>query len=542
MTKNFYNLPPPWNPGYAIPDSVLDEGLLRRAFVTAETPRGTYDDPSIGNAGYAVPRYIDDEGYGQGAFVTKWLPRGYYGPQIPHYLDQTFEKIVGESPASGRGVVLKFETMGDSAPPYRSSPKARGADRFQQFGRRAAAAVITEVRKLPTAKRPAAMRQIMNAMDPRLYDRTIRYTNRFAKVGMRPQQALAHGLAAGITEGMLSELKKSGQSRRAPQIQTLPGLGCYGCAAALGAVTAGTSHVQAVLSSPPAEGSCSADGLYKWTNGAWVRRKAGETCTGPVVAGGPSQSTGAGTTVTATSVLRVGPGLEFPINAQRGSSLVFKSPSTLASSPELAAWIRTAWTTGSDKMITWDPTNLPVLAPWVQAVGIAAGQKINFQRVVGFVPTAAYKITNPTNGEEWGLWISLSNLTGTGQPKGGSVDLVITTRKPADRSLLSKALSAVATVAAPVAIYGGGIVAGALDIVSDLACGLVTSPGAPAAAAAASGGAAAVGVSIAAGVCAGPTPQAPPPEASSSDYTVPLLIGAGVIGTALVLSKRKKKP
>ena len=37
-----FNLPPSWDPGYALPDNVKDEGLERRAFVTKQMPRGTY--------------------------------------------------------------------------------------------------------------------------------------------------------------------------------------------------------------------------------------------------------------------------------------------------------------------------------------------------------------------------------------------------------------------------------------------------------------------------------------------------------------------
>jgi hypothetical protein len=88
MTK-FYNLPPPWDPGLAIPSNVLSEGLERHAYVTRMLPRGTYDNTPGGNpAGYAIPQYVLNEGTGRGTFTTKWLPRGYYGPRLPHYLNR----------------------------------------------------------------------------------------------------------------------------------------------------------------------------------------------------------------------------------------------------------------------------------------------------------------------------------------------------------------------------------------------------------------------------------------------------------------------
>jgi len=86
MSKsNPYDLPPPWNPGYAMPDNVVDEGLERRAYTTAWAPRGSFDNPKVGTAGYAVPQYVKDEGYGVGAMVTRWAQRGTYaGPAVPH--------------------------------------------------------------------------------------------------------------------------------------------------------------------------------------------------------------------------------------------------------------------------------------------------------------------------------------------------------------------------------------------------------------------------------------------------------------------------
>ena len=43
--RNPYRIPPPWNPGYANPQNVDDEGLERRAFTTSWAPRGSFDNP-----------------------------------------------------------------------------------------------------------------------------------------------------------------------------------------------------------------------------------------------------------------------------------------------------------------------------------------------------------------------------------------------------------------------------------------------------------------------------------------------------------------
>jgi hypothetical protein len=88
MAKNFFNLPPPWNPGYALPSNVKEEGLERHAYVTKMLARGTYDNSTDGSAGYAIPSYVRAEGTGRGTFTTMWTPRGYYGPRIPNYLNR----------------------------------------------------------------------------------------------------------------------------------------------------------------------------------------------------------------------------------------------------------------------------------------------------------------------------------------------------------------------------------------------------------------------------------------------------------------------
>lgn len=104
-----YNLPPPWDPGFALPQNAKDEGDQRQAFVTKQMPRGTYDQPSVGYGGYAVPQYVKDEGYGQGTFTSKWLPNGTYTvPKIPHWQNNR-PTVVSEQklPGGGRKITIK---------------------------------------------------------------------------------------------------------------------------------------------------------------------------------------------------------------------------------------------------------------------------------------------------------------------------------------------------------------------------------------------------------------------------------------------------
>lgn len=103
-----FNMPPPWDPGFALPQNVRDEGLQRQAFVTKQMPRGTYDMPNVGTGGYAVPDYIMKEGYGQGTYTSKWLPPGTYTtPKIPHWLNNR-PVVASETklPGGGRKITI----------------------------------------------------------------------------------------------------------------------------------------------------------------------------------------------------------------------------------------------------------------------------------------------------------------------------------------------------------------------------------------------------------------------------------------------------
>lgn len=142
-----YNLPPPWDPGFALPKNVTDEGDQRQAFVTKEMPRGTYDQPTVGYGGYAVPQYVKDEGYGQGTFTSKWLPPGTTTmPPIPHWQNNR-PKVLSETrlPGGGRRIVIQHRAatpVGSPATNALSDAGGVGAGTLEQLLPLAAAAGI----------------------------------------------------------------------------------------------------------------------------------------------------------------------------------------------------------------------------------------------------------------------------------------------------------------------------------------------------------------------------------------------------------------
>ncbi len=270
-----YNLPPAWDAGFALPKNVRDEGLERRAFVTKWMPRGTYDDSTDGTAGYNVPQYIKDEGTGQGAFTTFWQPRGTYnGGRVPHWLNQrpTVTGVV-QLPGGGKQVTVQTGTaqagMGDDAPiggPY------------DAYGQRAAQALISKVRnEVPPAQQSKVMKAVLDEIDPSLWARTTDIFNRYVREQkMPPANAFPLALARALSTGIVAEVIMTGARRVAPQVNSLLGLGCYGCAAFLGAM--GDDAVPAGCQAAPAGYTWiyGATVNGQWIPGHWARTTAGQ--------------------------------------------------------------------------------------------------------------------------------------------------------------------------------------------------------------------------------------------------------------------------
>lgn len=256
MPTSFYNLPPPWHPGYADPGNVEAEGLVRGTFTTRQLPRGTYDEPAVGTGGYAVPEYVMDEGYGQGAFVTKWMPRGETVIPDPRYLETPTTIVGPASPVRG-GVsypMAVLNGLGSDLPPVSALPEPGGAaDPIRQYGVKAARAITSRLRKLPINERPIAMRAVLDTIDRGLWNRVQTRAQPLVKRGQSAPAALEQALASSFSDGMLQEIIKTGKKKTAPGTTSLMGLGCYGCGMALGAVAESVASSTSVASGTPAQ-------------------------------------------------------------------------------------------------------------------------------------------------------------------------------------------------------------------------------------------------------------------------------------------------
>lgn len=549
----FYNLPPAWDPGFALPKNVQDEGLERRAFTTKWLPRGTYDNPSVGTGGYAVPQYIQDEGYGQGTFTTKWQPEGTYdGPTIPNWLNQR-PKLVKATPLPGGGHQFTVQALGDAPLP---AP-------FEDYGQKAAQALISRVATLPSGQRQAAMKKLLDTVDGSLWSRTQGFFDRYVREQkMRPQDAFPLALARALSTGIAAEIILTGQRGTAPQANSLLGLGCYGCGPLLGAIGLGDD---ATASAPLPAGCQAAPAGYTWVYtamvngqsvpGSWAKLNAGETpqpfCTTPP-AGAITWATrlAPGTSLVVTDIAKapppdfwVGPfgfntatladrvwaiGGPSPTIANRAAApdLMYMSPDVNAPpvpasatqhrvmTPDILQWLKTRLTEATDSS---GNTDTPVhytdssaiygfpeaqAKPWFDAIGISPSTPVRMHRLAQLRTTESpFARTNHIKtGANMVLNLSIApQIYGQGVSSTNPMVLKVWLSRVPDPSVFGKLwdpmtylnpLQALQATADVVSGTGQAVQAGLNDL-GTLACQVFTTP---AGQIAAGGAAAAVGV------------------------------------------------
>jgi hypothetical protein len=229
---SFFNLPPPWNPGYTDPGNVDAEGLERGTFVTKQLPRGTYDQPAVGTGGYQVPGYIRDEGYGQGAMVTKQMDRGQAVILPPNWLDIPTSRVKSITPVRG-GTRYGLQVL-SGMPSVEQLPEPGGPnDPISNYGKQAARMIVTRMRAVPATDRKTAMKALLDAVDPQLWTKVAEKSSKYLAAGRSDLSALEESLASCISEGMLRELIATGKTGKAPPAKSQLGLGCYGCTEAI---------------------------------------------------------------------------------------------------------------------------------------------------------------------------------------------------------------------------------------------------------------------------------------------------------------------
>ncbi len=556
-----YNLPPPWDPGFALPANVVDEGLERRGFVTKQMPRGTYDNPSVGTGGLAVPQYIRDEGYGQGTFTTKWQRSGTYnGPKVPAWLNQR-PRVVKQHRLPGGGHAYTVQPLGDDDQPMPAM--------FEQYGQRAAQELLSRVATLPPGRRQVALKAIMDAVDRSLWKRTGDITRRYVAQGVPIVQAFPQALARALSTGITADIIDTGMRRSAPQANSLLGLGCYG-PEALGAIR--VSHVSGTITGLPTTTTPTTSPPIMQTG----------VLTAPV---GPTepQIGVAGVTFPLSKLTRVwAVGTPSPKIANRAAppDVQIDNPGDIPA--ETVAFLRDKLLTpigdGTRSFCSVDAmTGFPEwdASTWFAALGIDCDTQMNMHPLhdlrLAVGPFGAVK--NPVTGEVLVLHISLAkkDLARPEDPTTNPLALKFWLSKVPDASALQSIINAamwvpvhvlspvLAPVVTPVVKAGieldqkvRDVVAGALDKLGDLACKAMQTPGVGVATGAVAGtvvgagpavGAAAgqAGTQIAQGVCGAPAPPPMPVMPRSSILPLAMLGGVAVVGALLLFGGDKKK-
>lgn len=561
-----YNLPPPWDPGYAIPDNVRDEGLERRAYVTKWMPRGTYDAPTVGSGGYVLPSNVIKEGYGQGTMTSKWLPRGTITqPPVPQWIQR--QPVVAGQRSLGPGTAaVTFQRRGalSAFGDVDGSEAVANIPLFEEYGRRAAAKILAHVRMFPAIQHKTELKKVMDRIDPTLYARTANYAKQYVARGMSATEAVVRGLTRALSTGIAAEMVEVGRTGAAPQARSLLGLGCYGCSAAFGAAGLGdTAPVTKCGNPPPGLSWVPAAGAIP---GHWERARSGVAPTRNPVDGNYCVTSSGQVSYTpkdphvsiadnqapagpapGVDMLTVGP-LTFPGDMTKPWIITATSPTTIP-----AAWKPFIVNALTNKQLLALPSygvfakmaekmTVPDNAIY-KALGLVPGQKITARQLSpkgttgkwsdtddDAIPMATFK--HPQSGNKWGIFVApLPNKT-------APTALQMYVKWLPDKPWYKDALGWIADL--PVKV-----VKGVIEAVSELACKVATSPNAAQAGAAAGvatgagASAGAAGASIVAGLCAQPVAPIPPPVAMPSGNLLPLAILGGGALLAVLLTKKK---
>lgn len=209
----------PWNPGYALPANVLDEPPDQNgAMVTAQAARGTisafkpFGARHPWSTGYAIPGYINAERPGGPVTVTPQAPRGTIAVKQPGvFMKQrpTQYRGLGSFDGGSQGSLTSFGEGSLGATDAPSDVFGTKKDPILQYGAEAARIIVTEVRKLPAAKRKAGMKEVLDAVDPALWIKVEKTAEKYANLA--PQKALEKALTVELSNSMAEDLVALGR-------------------------------------------------------------------------------------------------------------------------------------------------------------------------------------------------------------------------------------------------------------------------------------------------------------------------------------------
>lgn len=200
----FYNLPTPWNPGYAIPEYVLAEPPGRGTFTTGMIERGTIDS--------LLPNVFGAAGNGGSIKGKKGL--GSLGGAV-------FGDMVGPVQGLGAAAVANGKMM---KPGFRGDPIAAYGKAMSSYLTRTIVMVDPDMRKV-------ALKAVLDELDPKLWASVAEKAEKLQAKRLPPKVAFQRALAAALADGFARELIEAGKTGRI-QMVSQTGLGSYGAPAA----------------------------------------------------------------------------------------------------------------------------------------------------------------------------------------------------------------------------------------------------------------------------------------------------------------------
>lgn len=198
----------PWNPGYAIPQNVLDEPFGQGVVTTAYTPRGTISmlQPNWLTEGKALV---------VAAKVDKQAEMGSLGDSVFSSKKKAGNGSLGCTTLSGSSLAGGLFGPQDATP--QRIEIGGHSDPIANFGRDGARAVIEQMKTVPPNLRAETMKALFNAIDPQLYDKVATKADALEKTkGYAPSEALEKALAATLANRLIDQLAIVGQTGRMP--------------------------------------------------------------------------------------------------------------------------------------------------------------------------------------------------------------------------------------------------------------------------------------------------------------------------------------
>jgi hypothetical protein len=213
----------PWNPGYAMPNNVLDEPLGRGVRVTKYLPRRTISEfnPSWITGGREAM------GHTEGIFAGSksggiFSSRGKLGVLGGHTLSPDG---LGQAPAKQAAISIGSKQ-----------------DPIANFGRESAKLILSELRTVGVEHRKDALKIALDAIDSKIYTDVAERAERLKKEkGYDAKTAVEKALAAAMANHYLVSLIKAGQGTPAGGVLSLASLG--GCAKCCRRIDETMSHL-----------------------------------------------------------------------------------------------------------------------------------------------------------------------------------------------------------------------------------------------------------------------------------------------------------